>query len=142
MTDRPWHVAVVAWLAILWHIVVAADYVLTQYRIEAYVTLFSEEQQAYFFGMPAWANGAWGLGTWAGLAASSALLWCWRRVPLLFFASLAGMAVVAVWFLVLADPVIGVVTGPVGTIAIAAGVVVPLVLWVYARACHAAGVIP
>ncbi len=51
----PVHLWIVGVLALLWSLVGAFDYLASQLKLDAYMSQFSEEQLAYFYGFPAWA---------------------------------------------------------------------------------------
>ncbi|MBZ6379750.1 hypothetical protein B5C34_14890 [Pacificimonas flava] len=94
-TARPWHLLFVGIVSLLWNAFGAFDYVMTQLRNEAYMSGFPEEQLAYFYGMPVWADIGWALGVWGAVAGSVLLLLKSRWALAAFLLSLAGLLVSA-----------------------------------------------
>ena len=86
----PRHLWIVGVLAVLWNAVGAFDYSASQLRIESYMSQFTEEQLAYFYGFPTWAVAAWAIAVWSSLLGSLALLF--RKV---WSVGLFGLAIVA-----------------------------------------------
>lgn len=95
----PVHLWIVGVLALLWNAMGAFDYLATQLELEFYMSQFTEQQLAYFYGFPSWAVAAWAFGVWGALAGSVGLLLrgAWSRWA--FAVSLAGMAVSSVYTL-------------------------------------------
>lgn len=142
MPPHPWHLRPIGAFACLWALALAADYTLTQLRATAYLGLFTHDQIAYFTGMPAWIDGLWGLAAWPGLLGALLLLCRARGAALMLGVSALATAVFALWLLVLSSPPMQSVTGAVGAWAVLGGTLVQILLWVYARAEHSAGVLP
>ena len=46
----------------------------SQLRLESYMSQFTPEQLAYFYGFPAWAVAAWAIAVWSALLGSLCLL--------------------------------------------------------------------
>ncbi|MEQ8403845.1 MAG: hypothetical protein RKE49_02025 [Oceanicaulis sp.] len=80
-------------VAVLWNAMGAVDYVMTQFRVEAYMASFSEEQLAYFYGFPAWFVAVWATAVWSALAASLLLLFRSKLAAPIFLLSLAGFVI-------------------------------------------------
>ena len=80
-TRVPRHLWVVGILALLWNGIGAFDYAATQFRWQPYMSQFTPEQLAYFYGFPAWATAAWAIAVWSAVIASAGLLlrrsWAW-----------------------------------------------------------------
>lgn len=89
----PKHLWIVGGIALLWNAVGAFDYLATQFEWQFYMSQFSEEQLAYFYGFPAWAVAGWAVAVWSELAGSVGLLLRRRWAVGAFALSLAGMAV-------------------------------------------------
>ena len=76
----PWHLWLVGVLALLWNGYGAIDYSMTQLRNSSWMTSqgFSQSQAdamlAYAETYPAWADAAWALGTFGGVAGAVLLL--------------------------------------------------------------------
>ncbi|GAA5191264.1 hypothetical protein [Ferrimonas gelatinilytica] len=86
----PWHLWLVAILAIAWNAMGALDYYLTQSGDAEYLSAFTPEQVAFFTGFPAWVDASWAVAVWGGLL--GALLLLLRKslaVPVLLISLLA-----------------------------------------------------
>jgi hypothetical protein len=99
----PAHLLIVGVLALLWNAIGAFDYLATQLRLDFYMSQFTEQQLAYFYGFPAWAVAGWAFGVWGGLAGAIGLLLRRRWAAWAFAISLAGMAVSSLYTLVLSN---------------------------------------
>jgi len=99
----PRHLWIVGIIAVLWNAIGAFDYAATQLRLEAYMSQFTPEQLAYFYGFPAWAVAAWAIAVWSALLGSISLLLRKRWAVWLFGISLVGMAITALYNFVLTD---------------------------------------
>lgn len=92
-TRAPIHFWIVAVLAVLWNAVGAFDFLATQLQMESWMAAFSEEQLAFFYGIPVWAVITWGIATWGALFGSLAMLvrlrWAWHLFVLSLVAMLA-----------------------------------------------------
>ena len=99
----PRHLWVVGIIAVLWNAIGAFDYLATQLRLEAYMSQFTPEQLAYFYGFPAWAVAAWAIAVWLALLGSIGLLLRKRWAVWLFGISIVGMLITALYNFVLTD---------------------------------------
>ena len=70
----PWHLWVVAILAVLWNAMGCFDYYATQSQMESYMSQFTPEQLEYFYGFPTWVDACWAVAVWGSLLASLLLL--------------------------------------------------------------------
>jgi len=61
-------------VAVLWNAMGVVDYIMTQYRVEAYMSGFTEAQLAYFYGFPTWYVAVWATAVFSALAASLLLV--------------------------------------------------------------------
>jgi hypothetical protein len=135
----PLHLWIVGVLAVLWNAIGAFDYTATQLRIEAYMSAFTPEQLAYFYGFPAWTVAAWAFGVWGALLGSIALLLRKAWAVWAFGISIAGMALTTIHNFVLTDG--AALMGP-GALAFSAVIwVIALFLFFYARAMAKRGVL-
>lgn len=87
----------VAVLAVIWNAFGAVDYLMTQFRVEAYMANFTEAQLAYFYGFPAWFVAVWATAVWAALIASLLLLVRNKLAAPVFLLSLAGFTINTVY---------------------------------------------
>ena len=97
----PVHLWIVGVLALLWNMMGAFDYLATKLQLDFYMSQFSEEQLAYFYGFPAWVVAAWAFGVWGALVGSVGLLLRRKWSVWAFAVSLAGMAVSTIFTLLL-----------------------------------------
>lgn len=88
----PVHLWVIGFIALLWNAMGAFDYTATQMRLEFYMSQFTDEQLAYFYGFPAWADAAWAVAVWGSLVGSLALLLRKRWAVWMFGAAVVGLA--------------------------------------------------
>jgi len=135
----PRHLWIVGGLSLLWNIVGAFDYTATQMRLESYMSQFSAEQLAYFYGFPAWAVAAWAIAVWSSLLGSLCLLLRKAWAVPLFGIALAGMVFTALYNFVLTDGMAMVGTG--GLVFTAVIWVIAISLFFYARAMARRGVL-
>lgn len=138
-TRAPWHLWLVGGVSLLWNAFGAFDYLATQFRFEAYMSQFTEEQLAYFYAFPAWAVAGWATAVWFSVLGSLALLLRRRWAVWCFGLSLAGMAVSMVYTFGMSDwQSMGSVGGVIfsGVIALVA-----ILLLLYARAQAKKGVL-
>jgi len=135
----PRHFWVVAILGLLWNSVGAFDYTATHLRLESYMSAFTPEQLAYFYGFPAWAVAAWALGVWGAFFGSIALLLRKSWAVALFGVSIAGMVLTTLYNFVLTD---GAALMGTGAVAVSAVIwAIALALFFYARAMAKRGVL-
>ncbi|TXS95413.1 hypothetical protein FV139_05875 [Parahaliea maris] len=95
-TSAPWHLWVVGVLSLLWNAMGALDYVMTQTRNEQYMSAFSEEQLAFFYGLPVWVVACWAIAVWGGVLGSLLLLFRRRLAVVVFLVSLVTMVATTV----------------------------------------------
>ena len=92
-TRTPVHLWIVGVLATLWNAFGCLDYVMTQTRNEAWLSMATQAMREYWDSFPSWMDGAWAIGVWGGLGGSLLLLMRSRHAVLAFEASLAGLLV-------------------------------------------------
>lgn len=103
MTRPDWKFWTIAIVSLLWNLVGAVDYLMTQTRNQAYMSQFTPEQLEFFYGLPAWTVAAWAIGVWGSVIGSILLLLRKRVAIWAFAASLVGILVTALQNFVLAD---------------------------------------
>ena len=91
-TKTPAHLWIVGAVSLLWNCVGASDFAFTMLNSEFWLAGFTEAQVTHFNSSPAWANAAWGLGTWGSLIGSVLLLLRSRHAMIAFLLSLIGLA--------------------------------------------------
>lgn len=89
----PWHLWLVAGLALLWNGFGAFDSFMSLTQGDPYLRSMgmTEAQIAYFHRFPAWMSVAWVVGTWGGLAGAILLLLRRRWALWAFGASFVGV---------------------------------------------------
>jgi hypothetical protein len=92
----PWHLWAIGILALLWSAMGALDFVMTQTKNEAYMSQFTDEQLAFFYGFPAWVVAAWAIGVWGGVIGALLLLFRRRLAIWVFLASLLAVVVTTI----------------------------------------------
>jgi len=135
----PIHLWVVGVLALLWTLMGVFDYLATQLELESYMSQFTEEQLAYFYGFPAWATAGWALGVWGAFAGAVGLLLRKRWAVWAFGISILGMVVSSIYTLVLTDG--ATMMGPAGVVFTVVIWIVAIALIVYAWAQAKSGVL-
>jgi len=131
-TATPWHVWLVGGLALLWNSVGAFDYVMTETRNAAYMSAFTPEQLAYFYGFPAWVVATWALSVWSGVLGSVLLLLRKRWAVPVFGVSLATFVLTSYYNFVLTNG-LEIMGGAGGLIFSAVIFVIAVALFFYAR---------
>jgi hypothetical protein len=128
----PFHLWIVAILAILWNAVGCFDYTATELKLDFYMSQFSQEQLDYFYAFPAWTVAAWAIAVWGSLLGSFGLLLRKAWAPTLFGLAIIGMAVTAVYNFVLSNGLA--IMGEGGAAFTAVIWVIELFLFFYSRA--------
>jgi hypothetical protein len=130
---------VVGILVLLWDLVGAFDYLMTQTENESYMSQFTPEQLEYFYGFPTWVVAFWALAVWGGLLGTILLLLRKRLAAPVLLVSFVSMVVTSVYNFVLSDGME--VMGTTGAAFTAVIFVVALGVWLYARMMAARGVL-
>lgn len=139
MTKVPRHLWIVGVLAVLWNAMGAMDYTATQFRVEAYLSGYTPEQLAYFFGFPAWAVATWAIAVWSALVGSVGLLLRKAWAVWLFGVSIVAMVITGIYNFGLSQGLE--MMGP-GAMAFTAVIwIVAFSLFFYARAMANRGVL-
>jgi hypothetical protein len=73
-TPTPHHLWIVGIVGLLWNLMGAVDYLMTQTKNEAYMGQFSPEQLEFFYGFPVWLVALWALAVWGGVLGAVLLL--------------------------------------------------------------------
>ena len=133
--QTPWHLWVIGGIALLWNAMGAFDYVMTQTGNEAYMSGFTPEQLAFFYGFPPWVVAAWAIAVWGGVLGALLLLLRRRLAVSVFLISLVAMVITTFhnYFLSNGMEVSGDAFSLIFTAAI---FLIALALFLYARAMH------
>ncbi|KPQ06435.1 MAG: hypothetical protein HLUCCA12_10615 [Rhodobacteraceae bacterium HLUCCA12] len=131
VSARPWHLLPVALCLVLWHGVLALDYV--NARFDLY-----PEFPGLMAGLPLtalWLKVVWGMAVWLGLLGAVFLVWGDDAAVLLLFAAAVAMLAAMIGLGPLEAPAAlsGVAATAPWPLAPAALVAVPLLGWIYAR---------
>ena len=135
----PKHLWIIGIISLLWNMMGAFDYLMTQTENESYMAKFEQAQLDYFYNFPTWLVVFWALAVWGSVLGSILLLMRKRLAVPVFMASFVSMVITAIYNFGFSSgmDVMG-STGLGFTVVI---FFVALGLWLYARAMHVRGVI-
>lgn len=142
MTSKPkapiifWIIAAVA---LLWNLMGAFDYVMTETHNQSYMARFTPEQLDYFTSFPAWFVALWAVAVWGGVLASVLFLLRRALAVSIFMYSFLAMVVTAVYSYGLTSGLE--VMGTEGLVFSIVIFVVSLGLWQYARYLQGKGIL-
>ncbi|USD38907.1 hypothetical protein [Ferrimonas sp. SCSIO 43195] len=136
--STPWHLWLVAILALLWNAAGAFDYLMTQTRHQDYMAQFTQEQLAFFYALPSWVVACWALAVWGGVLGALLLLLRSRRAVGVLLVSWLAMMVTTVHNYGISDGM-AVMGDPFSLGFTAVIFIVALLLYLYARAMAARG---
>ena len=143
VTERvkaPLHLWIIGGLSLVWNAFGAFDYLMTQLEVEAYMSQFSPEQLAYFYGFPAWVVAAWALGVWGAVAGSVGLLIRQKWATWAFGISILGLLFTSTYTMALTNGIE--IMGGIGTVIFSVVIwIVTVALFFYARAMARRGVL-
>lgn len=136
----PVHLWIVGGLSLVWNAFGAFDFLMTQVQSGAYMAQFTQEQLTYFYGFPAWADGAWALGVWGSVFGSIGILVRRRWATWAFGVSIVGLVGTTLYTMVLTNGTA--IMGGVGSLIFSAIIwALTIALFVYARNMAAQGVL-
>lgn len=92
----PWHLWLVGILGLLWSAMGAMDYFMTQTKNESYMSNFTPEQLAFFYGFPSWVVASWAIAVWGGVLGTLLLLSKKKIAVWVLLASLLAMIITAI----------------------------------------------
>ncbi len=142
MTNKsrsPVHLWIVGVVTLLWNLVGAYDYLMTQTRNASYMAKFTQEQLDYFYGFPAWVEAFWALAVWGGVLGSLLILLRRGLAAPVLLVSFVSMAITAVYNFGLSDGMKIMGTG--GFIFTVVIFIVALLLWLYAKSLRKRGIL-
>jgi hypothetical protein len=135
----PRHLWVVGVVGLLWNLVGAYDYLMTETQNASYMSKFTPEQLEYFYGFPTWAVATWAIAVWGGVLGTLLLLLRKRLAVPVLLVSFLSMVVTSVYNFLLSD---GVAVMGAGAVAFSGLIfAIALGLWLYARAMAKRGVL-
>lgn len=135
----PLHLWLIGVVSLLWNVMGAYDYLMTETRNAAYMERFTPEQLAYFYGFPGWYVALWAIAVWGGVLGSVFLLLRRGWAAPVFLYSFLSMVITAVYSFAFTDGMKVMGTG--GLVFSLAIFLVSLGLWLYARAMRGRGVL-
>lgn len=137
----PWHLWVIGIVTLIWNGFAAADYTMTQYEYEPYMSQFTAEQIDYFQSFPTWVQGSWALAVWLSVAGSILLLARSRFAGTALGLALIFMAATFIHNFFLDDVRALDIMGQEAIYFTAVIIVIAVLLWLYARAMRKRGVL-
>ena len=135
----PKHLWIIGIITLLWNMMGAFDYLMTQTKNESYMAKFEQAQLDYFYNFPTWLVVFWALAVWGSVLGSILLLMRKRLAVPVFMASFASMVITAIYNFGFSSGM-----DVMGSTGLGFTVVIFFVafgLWLYARAMHVRGVI-
>jgi hypothetical protein len=138
-TVTPRHLWIIGIVALLWNLVGAMDYVMTETRNEAYMGQFSPEQLEFFYSFPAWLIAFWAIAVWGGVLGAVLLLMRKKLAVPVLVVSFLCMVVTAIQNYGFAGATD--IVGGMGVVFSAVIFVVSLALIIYARSMARKGVL-
>ena len=138
---KTWHIWIVGIAALAWNAIAAMDYVMVQTNNSEYLAQFTSEQMSFFNNFPAWANAAWAIAVWFGVAGSLLILFRKRWAAHVFGISLLAMMLTAFQNLYLSKPAMQDVVGIEAIYFTVLVFVIALLLWIYARVMTSRGLL-
>ena len=136
----PRHLWVIGVIALLWSLMGAMDYVMTQTKNEAYLAQFTPEQLSFFYGFPSFIVATWAIAVWGGVLGAILLLMRNKLAVWVLLASFVAMAITAFHNYVLSNGME--VVGDAFSLGFSALIfLVALALFLYARTMQKQGVL-
>lgn len=135
----PVHLWIVGVLSLLWNAVGAFDYLATKLQLEFYMSEYTEEQLAFFYGFPVWVTVFWALGVWGALVGSIGLLLRKKWAMWAFAVSVLGLVGTTIYSYGLSNG--GEMMGSAGLVFTVVIYVVTIFLLLYSRAMAQRGVL-
>lgn len=139
VTTAPRHLWIIGIITMLWNLMGAYDYLMTQTANESYLAKFEPAQLEYFSNFPTWFVVFWALAVWASVVGSVLLLMRKRLAVPVFLVSFVSMVITAIYNFGFSSGME--VMGAVGFGFTVVIFLVALGLWLYARAMQGWGVI-
>ena len=138
-TPTPRHLWIVGIVALLWNLVGAWDYIMTETKNEAYMSQFTPEQLEFFYGFPIWVVACWAVAVWGGVLGTVLLLMRRKLAMPVLLASLFCMVVTTIHNYGFAGGTE--ILGGTGLVFTAVIFVIALALVFYARSMTSKGIL-
>jgi len=139
MSATPKHLWIVGILAFLWNCMGAMNYIMTQFRVEAFMSEYTQEQLDYYYGFPSWAIAFWAIAVWFGVAGCVLLLRRKKIAEKIFLISLVSMVINSIYAYGMSNGME--IQGTGGFMFTIVIFLIALGLWLYARAMRTRGVL-
>jgi len=88
---------ILAVIGLIWFAMGPFDYIATHYRFDWYLSGFTEEQLAYFYGFPAWYVATWAISVFGSFIGAILLLMRRKLASVAFLISLIFFVIGAVY---------------------------------------------
>ncbi len=141
MQRTPWYHWPIAIVAVLWTLAGAADYVMVQYGVDAYLSNFTPDQIDYYANLPVWVDSLWAIGAWGALLGSVMMLFRATRTALVLGLSVFAMMIAAIWLLAGATPSLWVIAGGQAATLLILSIAFLVAIYLYSRSMHKVGVL-
>ena len=135
----PKHLWIIGIVTLLWNMMGAFDYLMTQTKNASYMAQFEQAQLDYFYNFPTWLVVFWALAVWGSVAGSVLLLMRKRQAVPVFIASFASMVITSIYNFGFSNG--AEVMGSMGFVFSVVIFIVALGLWLYSRAMQVRGVL-
>lgn len=93
----PWHLWVIGIVLVLWNSGGCYDYLMTVTNNQAYLSVMTPEQQAYYASIPTWFTALFAVSVWGGLLGSLLLLLRMRVALPVYLVALATYLISCVY---------------------------------------------
>lgn len=139
----PWHLWVVGIASFFWHCIPVSDYIGFKTKAAWYLegAGLKPEQIAWVDAYPIWADAGWALGVWGAMAGSVLLLARSRHAVTAFIVSLVGLAIMSLYQVGMQAAEYQALFGDSILMFLGFIWIVAIVLFLYARAMKAQGVL-
>ncbi len=136
----PWHLWTIAILGLLWSSMGAFDFVMTQTRNEDYMSHFTPDQLAFFYGFPIWVVIFWAIAVWGEVLGVLLLLMRKSLAVVVFLISFIALFITFIHNYILSNGM-EVIGDTVNLIFTAVIFIIALGLYFYAKAMHKKGLL-
>ncbi|WP_299813252.1 hypothetical protein [uncultured Jannaschia sp.] len=139
---RRWHFYVMGWIALIYGLLAAAEYVLVSYELKiAWLHLYPQVQIVWLETLPNWVHGVWAGHSLLALVGALCLLARVRAAVWMLAFAFLTLLVLAIWALFFAEPTMVALTGGGVLVWVTTGLVLLLsfLLYLYVRQEKVAG---
>ncbi|WP_421790026.1 hypothetical protein [Hyphobacterium sp.] len=126
-TKTPFWYWILAVIGVLWFAGGAFDYTATKLQLDFYMSSFTEEQLAYFYGFPTWFVALWAISVWSAFVGAILLLLRMKLASLLFLISLVTYVISAIYSIGFTNGME--VMGGAGALIFSAAIVISLLVF-------------